>query len=74
MFQSYMTHLTNGNSGIECIVYNHYIIIMTKKSYDNYIAITILHVPPRYLKIVDRTKERKTNHGKRNRYKNAGQT
>lgn len=51
----------DGGEGIDCIVYYHHIIIMKKKLNGNYVAITILHVPPRYLEIVDTTIERKIN-------------
>ena len=57
----------DGGDGIDCIVYHHYIIIMKKKFNGNYVAITILHVPPEYLNIVDMTKERKIRNAKRKR-------
>ena len=67
LFLSYLRHLMDGGEGIDCIVYNHYIIIMKKKFNGNYVAITILHVPPEYLNIVDMTKERKIRNAKRKR-------
>lgn len=59
MFYKYLEHLLDEEVGIEGVVYCHYIIVMKRKSDTNYVAITILNIPPKYLKLVDMVLERK---------------
>ena len=64
--KKYLSQLTRGcETDIEAIVINHYIIIAKHTSHNSCLAITILHVPNKYLYIVDRTlkKRRKNNNG-----------
>lgn len=73
LFCKYLSQLTRGcESGIEAIVMNHYIIIAKNTSHNSCLAITILHIPSKYLYIVDREMERRCKHGKNSRKRNAG--
>lgn len=59
MFYIYLEHIIDEGEDIDCIVYCHYIIIMRCKSDDTYLAITILNIPGRYIRLVDNIAERK---------------
>ena len=59
MFYIYLEHIIDESEGIDCIVYCHYIIIMKCKENNTYLAITILNIPPRYIRLVDNIMERR---------------
>lgn len=76
LFCKYLSQLTRDcEPGIEAIVINHYIIIAKNTGHNTCLAITILHVPSKYLYIVDRVMERRHHkHGKNSRKGNARKT